>query len=173
MSTEIAITLLIVSSVTMIVIMLGMVRGTKHAMGFDKRLAGPREQALKHRPRGEDSKTTRGSIWDEIARTLVRSASMLAPVGAGARKSIATELRKAGFAQMEALSVFLAIKIGCAGTVAAASAGWATTTAIGAEHVIVTVLAGAGRIRDWRYPARILRADTQGEPHHTDGRCAT
>ena len=73
----------------------------------------------------------------KVASTLAQAGSVLAPVGASERAKLAELLRRAGFSQKEALSVFLTAKVATAALAALGAWIGATQTAAGAEHAVV------------------------------------
>ena len=98
-------------------------RETQRTRAFDRRLDMPRRVALavgvESKPRGRRSGGVRA-----FAR-LSHGASLLVPVGAAEREKLTGLLRTAGFAQRDALSVFLSVKFAVA-LAAGASAGYLT-----------------------------------------------
>ena len=106
---------------------------------------------------GEQARGT--SVSHEIGRALARAGSVLAPVGAGERAKLAELLRRAGFGQKEALSVFLSTKVASAGTVAVAAWVGATQTSAGADQVIVQAASAlAGFVIGGVVPEYVVRA---------------
>ena len=99
-------------------------RETQRTLAFDRRLDMPRRVALavgvESKRRGRRSGGVRAS-----ARALSHGASLLVPVGAAEREKLTGLLRAAGFAQRDALSVFLSVKFAVA-LAAGASAGYLT-----------------------------------------------
>ena len=118
-------------------------RSAKGAGTFEHRLSRTRQRAtasgLAATTTKEERKKT--EVHRHIGAGLVRMGSMLAPVGATERAKLADLLRRSGFGQKEALSVFLSIKVSTA--VIGAMSAWslAMQTSIGAQYIAVQIMA--------------------------------
>ena len=82
-------------------------RETRRAHAIDRRLARLRELAVADAPIARDASPAGGGPFRAIGAALLRVGSMLVPVGAAEREKLAGLLRRGGFAQRDALSVFL------------------------------------------------------------------
>ena len=87
-------------------------RETQRTLVFDRRLGVPRRLALAAGigPARRERRAGGGGAH-AFARTLARAGSTLIPVGAVEREKLGQALRQAGFAQRDALSVFLSVKL--------------------------------------------------------------
>ena len=103
-------------------------RETQRTLAFDRRLSVPRRMALAAGlgPARRERAAGGGGV-----HALARACSMLVPVGAAERAKLGVLIRQAGFAQRDALSVFLSVKLAF-GLGAGAVAGW---QASGSEFV--------------------------------------
>ena len=97
-------------------------RQTQRILAFDQRLAVPRESAFAYGLNAEHqtSRSPRARSAPASGLALFKVLSMMAPVGAAEREKLAQLLRHAGFAQHDALSIYLSLKLAVA---AATSAG--------------------------------------------------
>lgn len=144
----------VVSAAILAVLGLVVFRETRRSLAFDRRLAVPRGRALALGPRianhGRGGRG-RGGRSGADARTfglaLLRAASVLAPVGAAEREKLAGLLRGAGFGHRDALSGFLAAKLGT-GAAFAAGAGYlaADSAMLGQYGLLVAFAALAGLV---------------------------
>ncbi len=136
-------------------------RETQRTLAFDRRLGAPRRLALAAGLGAERREQRAGAApggWRTLARALVRAGSLLAPVGAAEREKLAALLRAAGFAQRDALSVFLSVKVAVALAAGAGAGFQATGTALGREHgFLVAVAAFAGFVAGGVVPEYALR----------------
>ena len=136
-------------------------RETQRSLALDRRLSIPRARAVaaglapERRERRRDS--GRG-VAGALGLAMVRAGSMLVPVGAAEREKLAGMLRLAGFAQRDALAVFLSVKLavalaGCvlAGVQAAGS------ELLGAHGFLVAFAALAGFVVVGIVPEYVLR----------------
>ena len=98
-------------------------RETQRTLAFDRRLGVPRRMALAAGlgPARRERRAGLGGLHS-FARPLARAGSMLVPAGAAEREKLTQALRQAGFAQRDALSVFLSVKVAF-GLAAGAGAG--------------------------------------------------
>lgn len=135
-------------------------RETHRARTIDRRLTALRGQAVESAP-VLDPLVRRGSapVFRAFALAFLRALSMVVPVGAGERAKLELMLRKAGFPQQEALSVYLSIKLGFAlAASAAAGIGGASTELIGEKAYLVAVVALVGFVIGGIFPEYGLRA---------------
>ena len=140
-------------------------RETQRSLALDRRLSVPRRLALAAGlgPAASARRRTGGGGAHAFARTLARAGSMLVPVGAAEREKLAHALRQAGFAQRDALSVFLSVKL-AVGLAAGAGAGvFASGSALLGQYgfaVAFAALAGfvvGGIVPEYALRARIAR----------------
>ena len=132
-------------------------RETQRALALDRRLAVPRARAVAaglapERRRGGG----RGTGAFGIA--LLRAGSMLVPVGAAEREKLARLLRLAGFAQRDALAVFLSVKLVfalAAGSLAGVQA--AGSELLGRYGIVVALAVLAGFVIGGLAPEYALR----------------
>ena len=121
-------------------------REMKGALLLDRRLSAARRQAIAAHLWPEHRERHRGGDGSRaFGRALLQAASILAPVGAAEREKLARMVRRAGFGQREALSVFLLLKLGFAFVFAAGAALWATGSEMVGEYgflVALTFLVG-------------------------------
>ena len=136
-------------------------RELRHILDIDRRLGIPRARALAFAPRRKDHGRSgrSGAGARALGLALLRTASVLAPVGAGEREKLAAMLRGAGFGQRDALSYFLSAKIGT-GAVLAAGAGHlvADSEMLGQYGLLVAFGALAGLVVGGVVPEYGLRA---------------
>ena len=137
-------------------------REVRRARSLDRRLSVPRRQVLawglwpQHRERRGPG--VRGEAR-EFGLALVNAGSILAPVGAAEREKLAQMLRKSGFPQQEALSLFLSLKLGAALACGTAAALWGTgDELIGQHHWLVALTGLAGLVVGSIIPEYVLRA---------------
>ena len=154
--------ILAVSAVLLAGLVVFIYREARRILAVDRRLSMPRRQALALGlwPRRRDRRGTgvRGEAR-ALGIALVKAGSILAPVGAGEREKLAQMLRRAGFAQTDALSLFLSLKLGAALACGTAAALWATGTEGIAQHLFLVALAGlAGLVAGSIVPEYVLRA---------------
>ena len=151
------------------VLALVVLRETRRTLAFDRRLGVARRQALASASRAEDRSRRPGRERGDAGplltsgRMLVHAASMLVPVGAEEREKLSRLLRAAGFGQADALSYFLAVKLG-AGAVLGAAIGYlvADSEVLGQYGLLVAVAAGAGLVVGGVLPEYVLRARVAG-----------
>ena len=137
-------------------------REVRRTLSLDRRLAMPRRQALAlgmwTRQRERRGPGVRGEAR-EFGLALVKAGSILAPVGAAEREKLAHMLRKAGFPQPDALSLFLSLKLGTALACGTAAALWGTGDEFIGQHTALVALAGlAGLVIGSIIPEYVLRA---------------
>ena len=134
-------------------------RETQRTLAFDRRLGAARRLALAAGlgPARRERRAGGGGL-DAFARTLARTGSMLVPVGAAEREKLAGALRQAGFAQRDALSVFLSAKLAF-GLAAGAAAGLqgAGSELVGQYAFVVALAALAGFVVGGVVPEYALR----------------
>ena len=137
-------------------------REVRRALSLDRRLAMPRRQALTLglRPQRRERRGPGGrGEARAFGLALVTAGSILAPVGAAEREKLAQMLRKAGFQQPDALSLFLSLKLGAALACGAAAALWGTGGELIGQHAVLVALAGlAGLVIGSIIPEYVLRA---------------
>jgi len=137
-------------------------REGRRILVLDRRLAVPRRraQALGVRPRRrERGREGLGGEARALGLALVKTGSILAPVGAAEREKLAQMIRQAGFAHADALSLFLSVKLGGALACGTAAALWATGSELIGEHVFLVAFSGlAGLIIGSIVPEYVLRA---------------
>ena len=135
-------------------------REMRNAFDFDRRLGMPRAQALffglwaeRRQQRGG------GREARALGLALLRVGSVLVPVGAAEREKLSGMLLQAGFAQRDALSLFLSVKLAGAALLGA-GAGFqaAGSETIGAYVFLVALAAMAGLIVGGIVPEYVLRA---------------
>lgn len=135
-------------------------RETRRARTIDRRLTTLRGQAVESAPVLDPLERRGGApVFRAFGLALLRVLSMVVPVGAGERAKLEQMLRKAGYPQQEALSVYLSIKLGfalAAGT--AAGIGGAGTESIGDKAYLVAVVALVGLVVGGIFPEYGLRA---------------
>ena len=87
-------------------------RETRRARAIDRRLAVLRGQAVALAPVLDPlDRRDGGRVFSVLGLAVLRVFSMVMPIGAAEREKLAQMLRKGGFGQPEALSVFLSIKL--------------------------------------------------------------
>lgn len=135
-------------------------RETGRARAIDRRLETVRGQAIAaaRAPEGSD-RPGGGVLFRTVGLAALRIGSMLVPVGAAEREKIARMLRGGGFAEPEALSIFLSAKL-AGGLALGIGAGiWATTSDMVGQHGFVVVIAAlAGLAVGGIIPEYVLRA---------------
>ena len=135
-------------------------RETQRTLAFDRRLGVPRRLALAAGlgPARRERRAGDAGGWSALARTLARAGSMLVPVGAAEREKLAEALRQAGFAQRDALSVLLSVKLAF-GLAAGAGAGlWSLgSELLGQYGFLVAFAAFAGFVVGGIVPEYALR----------------
>ena len=137
-------------------------REGRRILALDRRLAVPRRQALALGIRPRRRARRGGGLAGEVrafALALVTAGSILAPVGAAEREKLAQMIRQAGFANADALSLFLSVKLGGAFACGTAAALWATGSEVIGEHVFLVAFSGlAGLVAGSIVPEYVLRA---------------
>ena len=135
-------------------------RETQRTLAFDRRLSVLRRLALAAGlgPKAREQPDGSASGLGAAGRTLARAGSTLVPVGAAEREKLAQALRQAGFAQRDALSVFLSAKLAF-GLAAGAGAGfWASgSELVGQYGFLVAFAALAGFVVGGIVPEYALR----------------
>ena len=160
---------MVASAGLLTVLVLVVLRETRRTLAFDRRLGVARRRALASAPRAEDRSRRPGRERGDAGplltsgRMLVHAASMLVPVGAEEREKLSRLLRAAGFGQADALSYFLAVKLG-AGAVLGAAIGYlvADSEVLGQYGLLVAVAAVAGLVVGGVLPEYVLRARVAG-----------
>ena len=135
-------------------------RETRRTLVLDRRLGVPRRLALAAGlgPAPRERRAGDAGGWSALARALVRAGSLFAPVGAAEREKLGQMLRAAGFAQRDALSVFLSVKLAAAlGAGAAAGTFAARSELVGQYGFAVAFAALAGFVVGGIVPEYALR----------------
>ena len=135
-------------------------RETRRARAVDRRLAVLRGQAGTSAPVLDPlDRRDGGSVFGVLGLAVLRVFSMVMPVGAAEREKLAQMLRKGGFGQPEALSVFLSIKFASG---LALSAGFGVLAAgselVGKYSLAVALAALVGFIVGGIFPEYGLRS---------------
>lgn len=146
------------STILLAALALFLYRETQRTIALDRRLSVPRRQAVaallwpELRDRRGDGEPRAFGV------ALARIGSMLVPVGVAEREKLVGMLRRAGFGQREALSVFLSVKLACA-IVASAFAGVRATDSdlLGQYGFLVACAALAGFVAGGILPEYGLR----------------
>ena len=98
-------------------------RSLRRAVEFDRRLDVPRAVLIAtQRHQGGASREDARSRLQKMGSALVAVASVVAPIGAGEREKLTRLLRDAGFGHPDALSRYLAVKVGLG--IGASVAAW-------------------------------------------------
>ena len=152
-----------VSGAALLALFFLLLRETRRTLAFDRRLAAPREHALKVAPRSEARGDGGGMDLRLSLRSagfgLLRAGSMLVPIGAAEREKLAAQLRHAGFGQPDALSLLLSAKLAVA-VAAGTGAGLAAAglDVLAGRGLIVAFIAAGGMIAGSIAPEYVLRA---------------
>lgn len=135
-------------------------RETRRARSIDRRLAALRGQAVIFEPISNSAEARGGGdLFRSVGLAVMRGFSMVVPVGAAEREKLAQMLRKGGYGQPEALSVYLSIKLGTALVLSAAAGFGALSHETLGEHAIAIGLAAlVGFILGGIFPEYGLRA---------------
>ncbi len=133
---------------------------TRRIHALDRRLAVPRGQAAVARPTaGPHSDGGLRSSLRGGGLALLRAGSMLVPVGPAEREKLSGVLRRAGFGQRDALSLFLSAKLAVAvAGGAVAGFGAAGTELLGSHGFLVALAAAAGLVVGGLMPEYVVRA---------------
>ena len=136
-------------------------RWTRRSLALDRRLsisharAGAAGLATGRRERRRSAGRGAG---EALGLALVRAGSMLVPVGAAERGKLAGMLRLAGFAQRDALAVFLSVKLAVAlAACALAGVQAAGSELLGERGFLVAIAALAGFVTGGMVPEYVLR----------------
>lgn len=136
-------------------------RETRRTVAFDRRLAVPRVLALALAPKtvaGGDRGSAHLSLG-ALGRAILRGGSMLVPIGAKDREQLMVLLRCAGFAQRDALALFLSTKLSVALAWGAGAGLWATRVELLAQYdLFIGLAAMGGLIVGSIAPEYVLRA---------------
>ncbi len=135
-------------------------RETRRTLVLDRRLGIPRRAALAAGlgPAPRERSTGSAGGLGAVVGALIRTLSLLAPVGATEREKLSGALRQAGFAQRDALSVFLSVKLGVAlGAGAVAGTFAARSDLLGQYGFLVALAAFAGFVVGGIVPEYALR----------------
>ena len=148
------------SAVTLGGLAMAIYRETQRTVAFDRRLMVPRRLAIAAGLRPEREQRRKGDASSpQLGMALARAGSMLAPVGAAERQKLAQMIRMAGFAQRDALSVFLSLKLASAMACGAVAWTWASESErLGQYGYLVAVAALVGFVVGGVWPEYGLRA---------------
>ena len=116
-------------------------RETRRIVAFDRRLGVPRERALASGRRLKARGRADPSVAREFGLAILKSTSVLAPVGADERAKLSRLLRAAGFEQRDALSYFLSVKLGSGAIVGAIAGYFSAGSELFAQYTILVALA--------------------------------
>ena len=164
-----ALFLLVLSGIVASTLVLGgmgllVFREMRRAIAFDRRLGAPRAQALSFGLWAERRQQSLGGGGREaraLGLALLRAGSMLAPVGAAEREKLSGLLRQAGFAQRDALSYYLSVKLASAFVFGAGAGFWAAGSPLLGKYTFLVALALlAGLVVGGILPEYGLRAVT-------------
>ena len=138
-----------------------LIRETRRAYAFDRRLAVSRAEALKLGPQAAADATGPGEtdrVFAEFTLAAVRAVSLLAPFGAKERAKLAMMLRTAGIRHTDAVPIYLCVKVVLALVAGAAASLVAVRTGVLGSHL---ALAGflflAGAIVGGLLPELVIR----------------
>ena len=157
-------TLALVGGIAVGILLLGLVplifRETRHARAVDRRLSNLRSQAVASAPvPAVVERRGGGAAFRILGLGLLRAFSMVAPVGAAEREKLAGMLRRGGFGQPEALSVYLCIKLASALALSAlAGVAAAGMESIGEHDFAIALAALVGFILGGIFPEFGLRS---------------
>ena len=118
-------------------------RETRRTIAIDRRLSAPRRQALAAGlwPERRERRGGGGDSARALGVKLVKAGSMLAPVGAAEREKLAQLLRQAGFAQRDALSIYLSVKAAFALAFAVGSGLAASGSELLSQYAVAVAMA--------------------------------
>lgn len=119
-----------------------LMRETRRAYAFDRRLMVSRAEALKLGPRaaeGADPGEAK-QRFPEFTLAIVRAISLLAPFGAKERAKLAMMLRTAGIRHADAVAIYLCVKLVLAVAAGAAASVVAVRTGVLGQHLAVAAL---------------------------------
>ena len=133
-------------------------RETQRTLVLDRRLGVPRRLALAAGLGPKPRDRRRAGAAPGALRALVRALSLFAPVGAAEREKLGQMLRVAGFAQRDALSVFLSVKLAVALAAGAGAGVLAARSELVAQYgFLVAFAALAGFVVGGIVPEYVLR----------------
>ena len=115
-------------------------RESQRTLAFDRRLSVPRAKAIAFGVGPEHREQRGGGSVRAFGIVLLRAGSMLAPVGAAERQKLTHMIRQAGFAQRDALSIFLSLKLGFAIVAGIATGFWAGGSEMFGQHGFMAVV---------------------------------
>ena len=145
-------------------------RELRRAQDFDRRLAVPRARALGCGLGALERAREQRREARALGLALLRAGSLLAPVGAGERAKLSALLRRAGFAQTDALSYFLSVKLVVAAALGAGTGLWAQDSALlGAHSALLAFSVLAGLVVGGIVPEYALRAMVARRLRHMAG----
>ena len=115
-------------------------RESQRTLAFDRRLSVPRAKAVAFGVGPEHREQRGGGSVRAFGIVLLKAGSMLAPVGAAERQKLTQMIRQAGFAQRDALSIFLSLKLGFAIVAGIATGFWAGGSEMLGQHGFMSVV---------------------------------
>ena len=115
-------------------------RESQRTLTFDRRLSVPRVKAIAFGVGPEHREQRGGGSVRAFGIVLLKAGSMLAPVGAAERQKLTQMIRQAGFAQRDALSIFLSLKLGFAIVAGIATGFWAGGSEMLGQHGFMAVV---------------------------------
>ena len=115
-------------------------RESQRTLAFDRRLSVPRVKAIAFGVGPEHREQRGGGSVRALGLVLLKAGSMLAPVGAAERQKLTQLIRQAGFAQRDALSIFLSLKLGFAIVAGIATGFWAGGSEMLGQHGFMSVV---------------------------------
>ena len=115
-------------------------RESQRTLAFDRRLSVPRVKAIAFGVGPEHREQRGGGSVRAFGIVLLKAGSMLAPVGAAERQKLTQMIRQAGFAQRDALSIFLSLKLGFAIVAGIATGFWAGGSETLGQHGFMAVV---------------------------------
>ena len=115
-------------------------RESQRTLAFDRRLSVPRVKAIAFGVGPEHREQRGGGSARALGLVLLKAGSMLAPVGAAERQKLTHLIRQAGFAQRDALSIFLSLKLGFAIVAGIATGFWAGGSEMLGQHGFMSVV---------------------------------
>ena len=135
-------------------------REAQSALALDRRLSIPRARAVTAGlgPARRERRGANLGATGALGLAMARAGSMLVPVGAAEREKLSQALRLAGFAQRDALAVFLSVKLSVAlGAGVLAGVQAAGSALLGGHTILVAFAALAGFVIGGVLPEYVLR----------------
>ena len=136
---------------------------TQRTRALDRRLAIPRREAARGFPGSVGAgRASSGLSLRSFGLPLLRTGSMLVPIGAREREKLTRTLRLAGFGRQDALSHFLSCKLVCglsgAGLFALAAQGIGPVVAMVPHGALVAFAGAAGLVVGGILPEYVVRS---------------